>query len=124
MKSPAIITAAALMVSAAIATVSDATAQPLSGIFTAKMIDGGDMYQRGSTTTFTMTPCGRDCTHLDTGKGTRSDLRLRGTAWSGPFGVSASTGAPCTAVLDGFSLVLTEHCPGLRDVVIRLAKLD
>lgn len=124
MKSPAIITAAALMVSAAIALVANASAQPLSGLFTAKIIDGGDMYRRGSTMTFIMTPCGRDCTHLETGRGKRGDLRLHGNAWSGPFGVSTNTGAPCTAILDSTSLVLTTHCPQQHDLVVRLAKLN
>jgi|GEM_PF-3632484 len=107
---------------AVVGMVGPASAAPLNGSYTATMIDGGGRYERGSTTTFTMTPCGPDCRHLDTGAEPPSDLHLQRNVWSGPFSAFDAEGAPCTATLDYASLVLTSHCPGRPNLVIRLTK--
>lgn len=107
---------------AVVGMVGPASAAPLNGSYAATMIDGGGRYERGGTTIFTVTPCGPDCRHLDTGAGPPSDLHLQRNIWSGPFGAFDAGGAPCTAMLDNASLVLTSHCPGRPNLVIRLTK--
>jgi hypothetical protein len=122
MKTTRIAILAAAMAGAAVGLSGPASAEPLSGAYTATMLDGGGAYKRGSTTTWTLTPCGPDCTHVNTGAGTPSDLHLQGNTWNGPFGVSDTGDVSCTATLDNNSLVLTSHCPGHPDMVIGLTK--
>ena len=72
----------------------------------------------GSTTIFTLTPCGPDCTHVDTGGG-GWDLHQQGNTWTG-------SNADSTQTLDNSSLIssliLTIQYADNPNVVIGLTK--
>jgi hypothetical protein len=104
-----------VLAGAAVGLAGPASAEPLSGSYTATVIDGAKTYKNGSTTTWTLSPCGPDCTHLAP---VDMDLHLEGNNWTGRWGPSNT----CTASLDGGSLVFTEACPDNPNLVIGLRK--
>jgi hypothetical protein len=103
---------------AAIGLAGPASAEGLSGPYTATVIDGP--MKHGGRTTWTLSSCGPDCTHIDTRGATQFTLHLQGNTWTGPW--TGADGTPCTANLDNSSLVLTEQCPNFPDLVVGLAK--
>lgn len=103
--------AGAVLAGTAIPLAGPAAADPLSGPHTATLIDGGGMFKPGATKTFTFTPCGPECTHLQTEGTLAVDLHLQGDRWTGTH--SSSSGQNCTATLDA-ALVFTDDCtPGV-----------
>ena len=114
MKAKRIATLAAVMAGAVIGlatSVGGTTSRP----YTATVMDGARTYKTGSTTTWTLSPCGPDCTHLEP---VGMDLHLQGNNWTALWGPSNT----CTASLDNSSLVFTETCPGNPNLVVGLAK--
>jgi hypothetical protein len=103
---------------AAIGLAGPASAEGLSGPYTATVIDGP--MKHGGRTTWTLSSCGPDCTHIDTRGATQFTLHLQGNTWTGPW--TGADGTPCTANLDNSSLVLTEQRPNFPDLVVGLAK--
>jgi hypothetical protein len=105
----------ATMTCAAVGLSGPASADPVSGPYTATVIQGAQTYKQGATDNWTVSSCGPDCTHLDP---LGMDLQRQGNAWTALWGPSNS----CTASLDNTSLVFTEACPGFPDLVIGLSK--
>jgi hypothetical protein len=63
-----------------------AGAEPLTGSYTATVIDGARVIKPGTTRQMTMTPCGPDCTHVVV-EGTPMvvDLHPEGPTWVGTY---------------------------------------
>jgi hypothetical protein len=81
--SMAVAIAGSALVGAGVGWASPAAAEPLDGVYTRTIIDGGGIYTAGHTNKVTFTPCGPDCTHweLQGGNGNGFDLHLEGTKW-------------------------------------------
>lgn len=94
--------------STAIALASPASAEQLSGTYTATVTDGGQLIGPGATKTAIFTPCGPDCLNLQMNPGV-SDLHLQGNIWAGTYDLPGV--GTCSYTLDNTSLVLTEDCP-------------
>ena len=107
-----------VLAGAAVALAESASADTLSGPYTATVIDGP--LQHGGKATWMLSSCGPDCTHIDTKGATQFTLHLQGNAWTGPW--VGAQGTQCTASLDNSSLVLTEQCPNFPDLVMGLSK--
>jgi hypothetical protein len=108
--------AAAILAGAAVGFAGPAAADPAEGPYTATMLDAGASgKQIGSTTIWTLSPCGQDCTHVQTG-GPGFDLHRQGATWTGAEGDTTRT-------LDDNTLVLTfQYANGNPPVVIGLTK--
>ncbi len=107
-----------VLAGAAVGLAGPALAEPSSGPYTVTYIDGAGVFDNGSTTTWILSSCGTDCTHVDTQAKYDMDLHREGNSWNGLWGPSNS----CTASLDDSSLVLTETCPNLPNLVAGLTK--
>jgi hypothetical protein len=117
MKTSRIALVAAAMASAAIGLAGPASAQPLSGSYTEKVIDGAFP---GLIRTFVATACGPDCAHLEWSTGTAGDLHSQGDTWAG----TRNTHQPdisCTVTIDK-SLVETDDCGSLGNTRWQLTK--
>lgn len=70
-------------VGAGVGWADPASAEPLDGVYTRTIIDGGGGVDAGKTAKVTFTPCGPDCSHWDLqgGNGVGFDLRLQGEKW-------------------------------------------
>jgi hypothetical protein len=105
----------AAVCSVAVGLASPASAEPLSGTYTATATEGGLGLETGAVTTWTFSPCGADCTHLHTPGGIETDLHLQDNVWNG------ADNKGCFATLDNSSLVYTVVCPAGR-IVFQLRK--
>jgi hypothetical protein len=99
----------------AVGSASPASAEPLSGTYSATATEGGLGMDTGTVSTWTFSPCGADCTHLHTGGGIEADLHLQDNVWNG------ADNKGCFATLDNGSLVYTVVCPAGR-IVFQLRK--
>jgi hypothetical protein len=113
----ALTTGALLLAPAGVAVglAGPASAEPLSGAYSATAIEGGLGMETGTVSNWTLSPCGADCTHLHTGGGIETDLHLQDNVWTGPDNKG------CFATLDNSSLVYTVLCPNGR-IVFQLRK--
>lgn len=97
----------------AIGSAVPASAEPLSGTYTATPVrDANGMVATYPSTTYTFTPCGPDCTRLDIGAagGAVVDLYLQGNAWTGTW-VSES-GISCTESVNSDAVFTSRNCDG------------
>lgn len=101
----------AVLAGAAVGLAGPASAEPLSGDYTATVIDGGGGYREGKTATWTFAPCGPDCTQGGVG-----ELHLQDGMWTGD-----QPGTSCNTAIDASSLVMTRTCGNAR-VVWQLVK--
>jgi hypothetical protein len=78
--------AGVVLAGAAVGLAGPASAEPLSGTYSATFnSSSGEMQTRaGDTLTFVLTPCGPDCTHLanPSEPSTDKDLHLLGSLWT------------------------------------------
>jgi hypothetical protein len=119
MKSLATLSATLVLAGAAVAMAGPASADPLSGPYTATVIDGGGHIEVGATQTWMFTPCGPDCTHYRTPGKQAGDLHLQADTWTGT--TPWSSGGTCANTMDSNSLVFTMACPPAT-LVFQLAK--
>jgi hypothetical protein len=109
---------AAVLSGAAVGLASPASAEPPSGSYTATMIDAGQSgKQVGSTTIWTMSTCGPDCTHVQTTSAGGHDFHLQDNTW-----IQADSSGDCKATIDNTSLVWTLACPDQPNVIVGLTK--
>lgn len=102
---------------------SPASAEPLSGSYTGTITavnPAGQGANVGQTTTFTLTPCGPDCTTMaapNVNVPWATDLHLQGNTWTG----HANQAGDCALTLDNNSLAFTTVCPSvtIHQVLIR-----
>ncbi len=103
------LTVGVVLAVAAVGLAGPASAQPLSGSYTEKVIDGAFP---GLIRTFVATACGPDCAHLEWSvPETAGDLHSQGDTWAG----TRNTGVPdirCTVTIDK-SLVENDDCGSL-----------
>jgi hypothetical protein len=104
MKATRIAVRVAAMAAAAVGLAGPASADPLSGSYTATVIEGG---MAGFHKTLVATPCGANCTHLE---GTAPvDLHLQGDSWTGTR-PTRDPDVTCTVTVNSTSLVETDEC--------------
>jgi hypothetical protein len=106
---------AAAVCGVAVVLAGPASADPLSGAYTATATEGGLGMDTGTVSAWTFSPCGADCTHLHTGGGIETDLHLQDNVWTG------ADNKGCFGSLDNGSLVYTVVCPDGR-IVFQLRK--
>jgi hypothetical protein len=103
----------------AVGLASPASAEPLSGNYTATVTASTAGIPVGSTRTVDFTPCGTDCTHFQAGQGNAAaDLHLQGDTWTGSR--TAANGVVCNETLAP-NLVLSEDCEG-KSITFQLSK--
>ncbi len=123
MKTMRIAAVTATMGGVAVGLAGPASADPLSGSYTATVIDGGGFVKNGVIKTWTFTPCGPDCTRYQSEGGTVAlDLHLQGDTWTGTQDQGKGTH---TLTVDNNSLVANEDFrSGQADVPVvwQLAK--
>jgi hypothetical protein len=83
---PATLVAAAIagwaLVGAGVGSASPGSAEPLDGVYTRTIIDGGGGLDPGKTDKVTFTPCGPDCVHWQLeGNPGGFDMHLQGDKW-------------------------------------------
>jgi hypothetical protein len=99
------ITTGVLVSGTAVGLAGSAAADPLSGSYTATVIDGATILQVGLTKQVMLSPCGQDCTHLSfEGGRLQSDLHEDGDDWNG---VVPQESEPYRLSLDAKTLTLT-----------------
>ena len=106
---------AAMACGAALGLAGPASADALSGAYSATAIEGGLGMDTGTVSNWTFSNCGVDCSHLHTSGGIETDLHLQNNVWSG------ADNKGCFASLDNSSLVYTVVCPSGR-IVFQLSK--
>jgi hypothetical protein len=108
-----------VLAAAALGLASPASAEPLSGNYTATVTasSGALLTRIGETIPLIFTPCGPDCTHMaDPGEPTvDKDLQRQGDTWT-----KTNEGVGCTTTVNG-NLVLTVDC-GNSTTVYQLTK--
>lgn len=107
-----------VLAGAAVGLAGPAFAEELSGPYTVTYIEGAGVFKAGETSHWTLSPCGPDCTHVQTPGTYNMDLHRDGNSWNGRWGPNDG----CTAALDDSSLMLTETCPGAPNLVAKLTK--
>ena len=107
--------AGAVISGLAIGVAGPVSAEPLSGSYTGTITavnPAGQGANVGQTTTFTLTPCGPDCTTmaaLNVNVPWATDLHLQGSTWTG----HANQAGDCALTLDNNSLAFTTVCPSV-----------
>lgn len=91
----------ALLTTASIGLAGPASAEPLSGTYTALFSGNNGSSQ---TMTWTFTPCGPDCTTMDNGR----ELHLQNGIWSGS--TPGTDGIVCSTTIDAATLSGTHGC--------------
>jgi hypothetical protein len=95
-----------------------ASAEPLAGPYNGTLIDGGGQVLNPKPVPLSFTPCGPDCTRMQTPSYTL-DLHLQGATWTGSYPWS---GAQCTTTIDAGSLVLDDRCPNEQPMRMSLVR--
>ena len=102
-----------VMAGVAMVLASPASAEPLSGTYTATpVMDANGMAAMYPFTTYTFTSCGSDCTRLQIGQagGSVVELHLQDNAWTGTW-VSES-GISCTESVSSDAASTSRNCNG------------